>query len=85
MLVVATYSNLDTHQGLITCWNVQNIHEPDMAISTSNNPTHACFSPNDAHLFAVGFQSGQVQIVAISSRKTQLRCDQIVGETIIFC
>lgn len=77
MLFVVTCENLNSHQGLITCWNIKNVVQPEMTIYTSNNPTQSRFSTKFPRLFATGFQSGQVQIVSIDSKLTQLPPDQI--------
>ena len=77
MLFVVTYENMNTHQGLVTCWNIKNVIQPEMIISTSNNPTQSRFSTKFPRLFATGFQSGQIQIISIDSKLTQLPQDQI--------
>ena len=79
MIFVATFENVKTAKGFITCWNIQNMAEPEIFMSTSSKPTVAKFAPEFPRLLAVGDETGLVHFVDIGSNEKHLARHQIPG------
>jgi len=79
MVFIVTYENPKTHKGFLTCWNIQNMDEPEIIVSTGSNPTVARFCSEFPRLVAVGDETGMVHFIDIGSQQKQLGADSVPG------
>ena len=83
MMFMVTYENPRTHKGYLALWNVQNMDEPELLVTTSASPTAVKFCARYPRLVAVGDQAGLVHFVDIGRSAQQLLPNLIPGPTVL--